>query len=52
MVMAERIPPSGRGDFAEFYVIQTRWQDNDAYRHMNNVVHYSLFDTAVNGWLL
>ena len=29
--MAERIPPSGRGDFAEFYVIQTRWQDNDAY---------------------
>jgi acyl-CoA thioester hydrolase len=52
MVTAERIPPSGRGDFAQFYVIQTRWQDNDAYRHMNNVVHYSLFDTAVNGWLL
>ena len=26
--------------------------DNDAYGHMNNVVHYSLFDTAVNGWLV
>ncbi|WP_081718935.1 thioesterase family protein [Aliihoeflea sp. 2WW] len=26
--------------------------DNDAYGHMNNVVHYSLFDTAVNGWLI
>ncbi|MEC9103231.1 MAG: thioesterase family protein, partial [Pseudomonadota bacterium] len=24
----------------------------DAYGHMNNVVHYSLFDTAVNGWLI
>ena len=26
--------------------------DNDIYGHMNNVVHYSLFDTAVNGWLM
>lgn len=26
--------------------------DTDAYGHMNNVVHYSLFDTAVNGWLI
>lgn len=30
----------------------TRWMDNDVYGHMNNVVHYSLFDTAVNGWLI
>lgn len=29
----------------------TRWSDNDAYGHMNNVVHYALFDTAVNLWL-
>lgn len=29
----------------------TRWSDNDAYGHMNNVVHYALFDTAVNVWL-
>jgi acyl-CoA thioester hydrolase len=26
--------------------------DNDAYGHVNNVVYYSLFDTAVNGWLV
>ena len=26
--------------------------DNDAYRHLNNVVYYSLFDTAVNETLI
>jgi acyl-CoA thioester hydrolase len=26
--------------------------DNDAYGHVNNVVYYSWFDTAVNGWLI
>jgi acyl-CoA thioester hydrolase len=26
--------------------------DNDAYRHVNNVVYYSWFDTVVNGYLL
>jgi acyl-CoA thioester hydrolase len=26
--------------------------DNDAYGHLNNVVYYSLFDTAVNAWLV
>ena len=26
--------------------------DNDAYGHLNNVVHYALFDSAVNGWLI
>lgn len=30
----------------------TRWMDNDAYGHLNNVVHYSLFDSAVNLWLV
>lgn len=28
--------------------LQTRWGDNDIYGHMNNVVHYQLFDTVVN----
>nr|WP_246195830.1 thioesterase family protein [Halopolyspora algeriensis] len=32
--------------------ITTRWEDNDVYGHVNNVVHYSWFDTAVNGWLM
>ena len=41
-----------RSEYMEFYALQTRWNDNDIYGHMNNVVHYSLFDTAVNGWLM
>ena len=32
--------------------LPTRWSDDDTYGHLNNVVHYSLFDTAVNGWLI
>ncbi len=43
---------STRADYRTFRTITTRWMDNDAYGHMNNVVHYSLFDTAVNGWLI
>lgn len=44
--------PGLRSDYRAFRSIQTRWMDNDVYGHMNNVVHYSLFDTAVNGWLV
>jgi acyl-CoA thioester hydrolase len=44
--------PPARGLFAHFLPIATRWMDNDAYGHLNNVVHYSLFDTAVNRWLV
>ena len=32
--------------------IATRWSDNDAYGHLNNVVYYSLFDSAVNAILI
>lgn len=45
-------PATTRQDYRAFRTIQTRWMDNDVYGHMNNVVHYSLFDTAVNGWLI
>jgi len=41
-----------RDAYPVFRTIPTRWADNDVYGHMNNVVHYALFDTAVNGWLL
>jgi len=41
-----------RNDYRVFRVLTTRWMDNDIYGHMNNVVHYSLFDAAVNGWLI
>ena len=50
--MSERSGPSPRAAYRAFRTIPTRWMDNDVYGHMNNVVHYSLFDTAVNGWLV
>jgi acyl-CoA thioester hydrolase len=30
----------------------TRWMDNDAYGHVNNVVYYAWFDTVVNRFLI
>jgi acyl-CoA thioester hydrolase len=42
----------GRADFAVWWPMPTRWADNDQYGHANNVVYYSWFDTAVNGWLM
>jgi Predicted thioesterase len=41
-----------RNDFVVFVPISTRWSDNDVYRHVNNVVYYSYFDTAVNQHLV
>lgn len=41
-----------RADYRHFTSISTRWSDNDAYRHVNNVVYYGFFDTAVNQHLL
>lgn len=41
-----------RSDFRAFRTIATRWMDNDAYGHVNNVVYYSWFDTVVNAWLV
>lgn len=50
--MTARAPLRPRSHYRVFRPIQTRWSDNDAYGHVNNVVHYSWFDTAVNGWLV
>lgn len=44
--------PDSRAAYAWFCGITTRWMDNDAYRHVNNVVYYSFFDTAVNRYLI
>ncbi len=32
--------------------MKTRWNDNDIYGHLNNVIYYELFDTTVNKWLI
>ena len=50
--MSERPPIPTRADFAAFRPVTTRWMDNDAYGHVNNVVYYSWFDTAVNAHLV
>lgn len=42
------IPNLTRNDFFKFVDITTRWSDNDVYHHVNNVVYFSYFDTAVN----
>ena len=41
-----------RKDFPVHRELPTRWSDEDVYGHVNNVVHYLMFDTAVNGWLI
>ncbi len=47
-----RAPLKGRGAYRVWRRIGTRWADNDAYGHVNNVVYYGWFDTAVNAWLI
>jgi acyl-CoA thioester hydrolase len=47
-----RAPRPARSAFVHFTIIATRWHDNDAYGHVNNVVYYAFFDTAVNRFLV
>ncbi|MFO1337943.1 MAG: hotdog domain-containing protein [Burkholderiaceae bacterium] len=47
-----RPQPQPRDAYRAFRQISTRWMDNDVYGHVNNVVYYSFFDTAVNGYLI
>ncbi|MBA1278972.1 MULTISPECIES: acyl-CoA thioesterase [Pseudomonadaceae] len=49
--MAEQ-PQHLRDDYHHFQPITTRWHDNDIYGHVNNVVYYSYFDSAVNAYLI
>jgi acyl-CoA thioester hydrolase len=50
--MSERPARLSRSAFKLFRPIATRWMDNDAYGHVNNVHYYSYFDSAVNSWLV
>jgi acyl-CoA thioester hydrolase len=50
--MAEKRPMRQRRHYKAWRPITTRWMDNDVYGHVNNVVYYSFFDTAVNAWLV
>jgi acyl-CoA thioester hydrolase len=48
----DRPQPLPRAAYRRFVPLPTRWLDNDVYGHLNNVVYYGLFDTAVNGILI
>ena len=50
--MTDRPSRPDRSEFTLFRPVATRWMDNDAYGHVNNVHYYSYFDSAVNGWLV
>lgn len=50
--MSDSKPVRERSDYKHYREISTRWSDNDAYGHVNNVIYYSLFDTAVNQHLI
>jgi len=49
---ATKPTPDTRDAYRVFRPITTRWMDNDVYGHVNNVVYYSWFDTAVNAYLI
>lgn len=48
----DRPPPGTRADYRRFLPISTRWMDNDALGHVNNVAYYSFFDTTVTEFLV
>lgn len=48
--MSDDLPT--REDFLVLRTVQTRWGDEDVYGHVNNVVHYAYFDTAVNAQMM
>ena len=50
--MTEKQKPTLRSNYKDFSHIETRWNDNDSYGHVNNIVYYSYFDTAVNRHLI
>ena len=52
MNASARPEPQGRDAYRAFRTLTTRWMDNDVYGHVNNVVYYSWFDTAVNATLI
>jgi acyl-CoA thioester hydrolase len=44
--------PILRSQYARLIALPTRWMDNDIYGHVNNVIYYAFFDTAINQYLI
>lgn len=47
-----RPAPGLRSAYTGFTSVTPRWQDNDAYGHMNNATYLSIFDTVLTQWQL
>ena len=39
-------------DYPHVTDVTTRWNDNDVYGHVNNVMFYSYFDSVANAYLI
>jgi acyl-CoA thioester hydrolase len=52
MSALSRKPQISRAEYAHFEPLATRWMDNDVYGHVNNVLYYAFFDTAINRYLI
>jgi len=50
--MSEKAYRPRREDFRRFYTLGTRWGDHDSYGHVQNVVYYSFFDSAISQFLV
>ena len=44
--------PETRDRYPHGLIIPTRWQDQDLYGHVNNVVYYAYFDTVIGDYLI
>jgi acyl-CoA thioester hydrolase len=52
LAAVEREPAAGRSAFVRFTPLTLRWNDLDAFGHVNNVQFFSFFDTAIVSFLL
>ncbi len=52
MPAADKPAPPQRADYPHRTTLQTRWQDNDIYGHVNNADYYGYFDTVINALLI
>lgn len=50
--MNNKTIPQSRDAYLKYTTISTRWNDNDVYGHLNNVIYFELFDTAINKYLI
>lgn len=50
--MTKKSQITSRRDYPYFTALTTRWNDNDVYGHVNNVVYFEFFDTAINTFLI